>query len=299
MYFLGFIAHVIDNRIDNEQSVGTNVYGPEWARTAMRLQKFGDKVIAGDFSSFDGTLNTAIMLPFVDMVNEWYDDGEENALVRRVLFQEVINSVHLCADLYYDCDHSQPSGNPVTTELNSFYNSVSMRVVFSLCAEKAGKVNQRFDDHASMVSYGDDNCVNISDQIVEWFNQNTITDAYAQIGMIYTDEAKTTGEVAPYRSIGEIQYLKRFFKQDGGDWLCPLDFDSTVERINWIRDNPSAIDLTLENCAETISEFVYHGESTFNEWVPKINRLCDEIIKDRPRQSTFADFMLYRHNEYF
>jgi len=30
MYFLGFMAHVMENRIDNEQSIGTNPFGYDW-----------------------------------------------------------------------------------------------------------------------------------------------------------------------------------------------------------------------------------------------------------------------------
>jgi len=202
MYFLGFMANIMENRVSNEQSIGTNPFSSDWKKTATKLSRFGDKVFAGDFSTFDGTLNSCIMSSFVDVINEWYDDSEENKTLRRVLFLDIFNSIHLCEDMFYSSTHSQPSGNPITTVLNSFYNSVSMRIAFYRCQKAAGVTGVSFDDVVSMVSYGDDNVINFSDSIVDWFNQLDVTEAYATFGMIYTDEAKT----------GKLIPLKHFLK---------------------------------------------------------------------------------------
>jgi hypothetical protein len=294
MFFLGFIAHIMLNRIGNEQSIGTNPFGPDWGMTARKLSQKGPAVIAGDFSSFDGTLNAQIMWAFVGVANEWYNDGDENATVRRTLMLDVINSVHLCRNVYYDCDHSQPSGNPATTIINSFYNSVSMRMVFARCVPKG----IRFSDTVSMVSYGDDNVVNIDESILPFFNQQTITSGYATIGMIYTDETKSSSTI-PFRSIGEVTYLKRYFKKDGGDWLCPQEFIATVETMNWIRDCSSHRDQTLSNCSVVIRELFYHGEDIFHKYVPMINAVCLDKIGERPVQLTFEGYADERLQEHF
>jgi len=261
------------------------------------LQKVGRKVIAGDFSTFDGTLNTCIMWAFVDVINEWYDDGEDNAKIRRVLFLDVVNSVHLCRDVFYNCDHSQPSGNPITTVLNSFYNSVSMRIVFELCKRENGAI-AAFDNHVSMVSYGDDNVVNISDA-VPWFNQNSITEGYAKIGMIYTDESKSSGVMANYRTIGEVTYLKRYFKNVAGDWLCPLEFDALIEGINWIRDVPDDKAQTIENCETAFRELFHCGEETFLKYQKLINKVCSDKLQMLPAQATYQELKENRHYEFF
>jgi hypothetical protein len=285
MYFLGFIAHIIHNRISNEQSVGTNPYGGDWLMTARKLMQKGKAVIAGDFSSFDGTLNTLIMWEFVNTVNTWYADSEANQTLRRVLMIEVVNAVHLCKGIYYMCDHSQPSGNPATTILNSFYNSVSMRMVFNMCVP-----NKKFSDVVSMVSYGDDNVVNIDESVLESFNQNTITAGYAKLGMTYTDEAKTTGQVAPYRTLGEVTYLKRYFIAEGTDWLCPLEFDAMVERINWLRECPSHKAQTLMNCRDCINELSFLDRETFERESQKIKRACLEVLGELPETLTFQQY---------
>jgi len=261
MYFIGFIAHIMENKITNEQSVGTDPYGIDWARTAKKLQVKGKRVFAGDFSTFDGTLNSCIMAQFASVANKFYNDGPENALVREVLMREVFNSVHLCGDKFISLTHSQPSGNPLTTVLNSFYNSVSMRISFyRVCP------NDDFETHVSMVSYGDDNVVNISDEISCRFNQNSATEAYASFGMTYTDEAKTGGEVAPYRLISEVNYLKRRFVQDGAFWRCPNDMTTILETPNWVRKSPDSVLATEENVKNSVMELAQYPLDHFERY---------------------------------
>jgi hypothetical protein len=130
MYFLSFNAHVMRNRIDNCSAVGVNPYSYDWHRIAQKLQSKGKHVIAGDFSNFDGTLHPDIMFAILDVINEWYDDGEENKEIRTVLWQCIANSVHVFGDNLYQWTHSQPSGNPLTAILNTLYNIISMAYVF-------------------------------------------------------------------------------------------------------------------------------------------------------------------------
>nr|QPZ88394.1 nonstructural polyprotein [Soybean thrips picorna-like virus 10] len=295
MLFLSFNAHLMTNRIENEQSIGTNPFGHDWTRTAKKLQKFGPRVIAGDFSSFDGTLNTMIMMKFVDVANAWYDDGPELALARKTLFLDVVNATHLCEGIYYTVDHSQPSGNPATTVLNSFYNSVSMRMCFYMCAKEAGE-DVKFAERVSMVSFGDDNVVNISPQATDYFNQQTITTAYAQIGMTYTDEAKTTGVTPAYRTLGEVAYLKRGFVCDKSVWYCPMELEAVLETANWVRTAPDEDDACLENCANVIQELAQHDKATFDKYSVAINRACRDAFGRIPNQETYREYRAKQAN---
>jgi len=269
MYFLGFIAHIMENRIINEQSIGTNPFGYDWTKTAKKLQRFGTRVFAGDFSTFDGTLNSCIMSEFVEDVNAFYNDGEENALIRRVLFMDVYNSVHMCGNTYYQMTHSQPSGNPVTTVLNSYYNSVSMRIAYYRAAQTAGVKAPRFDDVVSMVSYGDDNVINFNDEVTEWFNQTTVTEAYLTFGMIYTDEAKS-GQVVDYRKLEEVAYLKRGFRKDQAIWRAPMALATIMETPNWVRKSPDHILATKMNVEDSVFELAQHPRKVFDEKSKKI-----------------------------
>jgi hypothetical protein len=290
MYFLGFMANVMENRVSNEQSIGTNPFSSDWKKTAAKLSRFGDKVFAGDFSTFDGTLNSCIMSSFVDVINEWYDDSEENKTLRRVLFLDIFNSIHLCENMFYSSTHSQPSGNPITTVLNSFYNSVSMRIAFYRCQKAAGVTGFSFDDVVSMVSYGDDNVINFSDSIVDWFNQLDVTEAYATFGMIYTDEAKT-GKLIPYKTLPEVAYLKRSFRKENGIWFAPLDLSVCLEMCNWIRDCPNHEAATCDNIEAACRELSVHGKQVFDEWTPKLVKTFYKQTGIYPNVKAYSTYM--------
>jgi hypothetical protein len=256
----------------------------------------GKKVFAGDFSSFDGTLNSGIMNEFVNTVNKFYDDGEENALVRQVLFMDVYNSIQLIEGVYINMTHSQPSGNPATTCLNSYYNSVSMRIAYKRAFEKARKEGRvtgecpPFADNISMVSYGDDNVVNLSDYVSTWFNQQSVTEAYASFGMTYTDETKSE-QVVPYRTIEDVAYLKRHFRYDGALWRAPMALETILETPQWIRKTPDHIGATQMNVENSVMELAQHPESVFNHWAPKIIRAFYNETNMYPDVKTYDSYI--------
>jgi hypothetical protein len=290
MYFLGFIAHIMENRIKNEQSLGTNPVGYDWTTTAKKLSQFGDKVFAGDFSSFDGTLNSCILSEFVEVVNTFYDDGEENARIRRVLMLDVYNSVWMCEGKFISLSHSQPSGNPLTTALNSFYNSVSMRIAYFRAAKSAGVVPPRFGDVVSMVSYGDDNVINFADSIKDWFNQITVTEAYDSFGMIYTDEAKT-GDLVAWRKLSEVAYLKRGFRKVGSIYRAPMALETLLETPNWIRQCPDHELACQMNVEDVCRELAQHPESTFDRWTSEYVRAFYAATGIHPSISTYSAYL--------
>lgn len=277
-YFGGFIGHCAKNRINNEISVGTNVYSIDWDNTARRLKTKGKRVIAGDFSNFDGTLVSDILVRIVDIINAYYNDGEENARVRRVLWREITHSIHLCKDNIYQWTHSIPSGCPITAVLNSIFNSISMRYVWLLIAPEEQKSMKHFNQYVAMVSYGDDNCVNISNAASEFFDQTTIAEGYARIGMIYTDELKS-GVMIPYRTLEELFYLKRKFRYDeeSCSFKAPLEFSVVLEMMNWIRGDDEPDYCTVTNMETSAFELALHGRTVFEEWIPKYRAAARDL----------------------
>nr|QJI52087.1 MAG: nonstructural polyprotein [Dicistroviridae sp.] len=304
MYYLGFIAHLMENRITNEVSIGTNVYSQDWSKTVRKLKKFGDKVIAGDFSTFDGSLNVCIMEKFADLANDFYDDGSENALIRHVLLMDVYNSVHICNDSVYMMTHSQPSGNPATTPLNCFINSMGLRMCFSICAKEAAvaMTMKDFSRHVSIVSYGDDNVINFSDEVSEWYNMYTIADAFKTLGFTYTDELKGVGGFVPkWRTIEDVQYLKRRFRYDTKRrvWEAPLCMDTILEMPNWCRGGLDIQEGTKLNCENAVMELSMHEEEVFNMWSKKICKAYENATGDCLDINTYRGYAQERFLEYY
>ncbi|APG77931.1 hypothetical protein 1 [Beihai picorna-like virus 81] len=300
MYFLRFVESMMENRISNEVGVGTNVYSSDWHRTGTALQRYGDKVIAGDFSNFDGSLRQDILWKILDMINDWYDDGQENRLIREVLFEEICNARVLVNGELIQWDHSQPSGNPGTVIFNSLFNQIVMRYAYLLCKEDAGlPLICDFTDKVSMQTYGDDNVLNVSDEVIEWYNQETITEKLAEIGLTYTDEAKT-GTLVPYRHLDDISYLKRRFVMNSyGFYQPPLDLSVCYEMPNWIRTGAGGPKYaTYVNCDAAIKELYFHGRRIFDDARLKLqNALRKEGIFTR--LWTFEELRHFYESQYF
>lgn len=297
-YFLGFNAHIMKEKIENEIAVGINVYSPEWDRLARHLSRQGTKVIAGDFSNFDGSLNPQIVARLVDVINEWYDDGEENARIRRVLWEEITSSHHIFENNVYSWTHSQPSGNPATTIINSMYNSISMRIVYQIVMANTPFASLRyFSQFVSMISYGDDNVVNINDMIIDDFNQLSITEGYAQIGMTYTDEAKT-GVLVPFRSLSDVKFLKRGFRKDVR-YYAPLELDVIMEMPQWVKTDLNVVDNTVANVETALRELSLHPESVFNKYSQQLLKASRRFLPRQPEALTYLDYRLLDFNKYY
>jgi hypothetical protein len=267
MYFMDFVTHVMKNRIVNEIGVGTNPYSIDWHRTALRLSEKGTHVIAGDFSNYDGSLLQDVMWEILNLINDWYDDGPENAKIRAVLFEEICNARVMVKGEIVQWTHSQPSGNPWTVIINSLVNQIIMRYAYLLCKRQAGiPLSCHFTDDVSMQTYGDDNVLNISDGTIDWYNQITITDVLSKIGLTYTDEGKT-GQLIRSRELNDVSYLKRKFKLDSyGYYSCPLDIEVCYEMANWIRGKGGkGISSTMENGNASLRELYFHGYDIFEQ----------------------------------
>jgi hypothetical protein len=286
-YFLGFAAWMMHNRNANEVSVGTNVYSPDWNDIVRKLasraaSKLGVKVVAGDFANFDGSLSSQILWAILDAINEWYDDGKENAQIRHTLWMHIVHAIHINRDVIYQATHSQPSGCPITAILNSIYNSIIIRIAYIICAqqhfEQTGEDYRSmkwFNIFVSMVSYGDDNLIGINEKILTWFNQISITSALLVIGHEYTDEAKT-GLIVPVRDITEVAYLKRHFKWNPAlnRYVAPLDLDTVLEIVQWTKKGLSSDAITLANLDVTMRELSLHDCDVFEKYKKILSQEC-------------------------
>jgi len=243
-------------------------------------------VIAGDFANYDGTLNANLLWRMLDVIEAFYENSSaEDRMRRRSMWCEIVNSIHINSDDVYSWTHSQPSGCPMTTILNCGYHSISARYVFLVCAAKympelaSLRYYNLFVRH---FNFGDDDAWNISDAIIEWFNQVTITEAYATFGMEYTDEAKT-GVIVPFRSRDDINFLKRTFRWD--DVQCrfraPLALETIREMAMWNKGTIDPFDLTAEVLCNAVVELAQHDRETFDRELPafeKARRILSERV---------------------
>lgn len=284
-YFDGIAAHMARNAVDVESCVGVNVYELDWNRIAMKLKTRGPHVVAGDFSNYDGTLPAEVLWEVLRVINAYYTvvggaTAEQNR-IRELLWVDIVNSIHVNGSYVYEWDHSQPSGCPFTSVLNSIVHSIIVRMCFLACAEKAGVsvTMDTFDEHVAHVNYGDDDVTNVSPVILDWFNQITMAEGYSTFGMTYTDETKS-GELVRAKTLSEIQFLKRSFRWDETQqrYRAPLSLDTILEMACWnkTKSNDQWV-LTSLVLKDAVAELGQHPRDVWDAHIGDFRAAAREI----------------------
>lgn len=302
-YFVGFASWMMHNKIDNESAVGINPY-LEWENLFLHIQRKGDNIVAGDFSNFDGSLNSQIMWIIFHIVDNWYRQNEtfeeysKNSTIRYGLWIHVVNSVHVFGNNLVMWTHSQPSGNPFTVIINTIYNMIVVRLAYLYVCSNENKLQYRtmyhFMHSVVMIAYGDDNLIGISKSISSWFNQQTIAKAMLDIGHIYTDETKTD-HVLTTRSIYEVSFLKRSFrKNEMGTHDATLDTAVIYEMINWVRrgytDVYAALSQTIDSACREMS---LYDKPTFDRFKSQLISVGVSEFMDLYTYEDYRIKMLY------
>lgn len=273
MYFLKFISTMMEDRISNGCCAGINVY-QEWKYLWDHLTTISTTGIAGDYTAFDSSEQPQIHDEILNFINNWYDDGDENARVRTVLWLELTHSRHLGGDgkvnkTIYQWFHSLPSGHPATTIVNSMYNLL----LFALCYRRIMGPHRLVDYHKLVrpVVLGDDNVVAIAPIIQGEFNQDTITKVMKDFGMTYTAEDKDS-TVAPIRELRTVGFLKRgfHFEELNGETIVVgnLSLDTIREMPYWCRNKADMLEICKTNFETALMELSAHGQEVWDEKAP-------------------------------
>lgn len=277
-YCLGFTAAVMEAHNDSDISVGINPHGLEWTLLAKRLLTIDvqAKFVAGDFSSFDGSLSYELIMIVCDLVNEWYAD--DFGIVRDVLFESVASAIHICGAHVYRVFHGNPSGNPFTAVMNSICNVFLIKYAYLVLGVPVYRDLSDFRQDVALAVYGDDNVLAVSSR-APWFNGVSISEVLKNVGMIYTNSDKTN-DVVEFIDWSELSFLKRKFLLDEQveRYTAPLDPDSIFEQINWIREGVAPWDALYANFETVLIESFHHGESFFQDLKDKINV---ELVKHK------------------
>jgi hypothetical protein len=250
-------------------------------------------MIAGDFSAWDSTMYSEIGDLIIDLINEWYGDSDENKTLRRILFMEMYSSVHLYNDILYVWHKGMPSGNPLTSILNSIYNNIIIRAAYIMALESYDSIKD-FDHNVYMCAYGDDNVISVSDKVKNEFNMTVLTECLAEFGMTYTDDNKNV-DTRGFRDISDITFLKRSFVYHEGrnKWLCPLDFESIRHQLYYTDDMDKVVDTVIQSYDTLKLELSLHGKEVFDKTV----KIVAPIIKEHymyVAPSTDSEFYLDR-----
>jgi len=263
----------------------------------------GDHVFDGDFKAFDSSEQPCIHDKILEIINSWYDDGVVNARVRRILWLELVHSRHIGGTGYdqrhvYQWNKSLPSGHPFTTIVNSIYSLVLLVGAYiSLTGDWKG-----FWNNVSPVTYGDDNVVNVSEEIGDDYNQKTVSEALAKEFQVKYTPGDKSGEFKERMTISEVTFLKRSFRFEAGHWFCPLELSSFLYTAYWCKNYKLKKKIIVDDLENALEELAMHKPQLWEEYAKKIVerlRHHDAEPKCIPERRHYLAAVLRRTDEWY
>lgn len=201
-------------------AIGMNPHSLQWKFLFEKLVVHPNWLDV-DYKNFDKHLPSAFMRLAYKLIIETIDkvSPDNYKLARYVFAEQCINSLMVDLDTIYMTEHSNKSGDAMTTFTNSIVNYLFMFYCFS---KLLGKVDfAYFKENVSFCTMGDDIVMSVSNEVKDWFNFCTLHQALTDIGQEATSAAKTD-DIQPFVDIDQVTFLKRRFLEQDGFVVGPL-----------------------------------------------------------------------------
>jgi len=291
IFTLDFIAMNQANCLDSFSAIGIDPYSRDWDNMLRKMRKMSRFGFDGDHKTFDGKLQPECMYEAMEIISDWYDlylnniqitIGEENhnfsaeqcRLMRRVLVDELIHTLHMGLDLCYYTHQGNPSGNPLTAVINTIVNAIYLRVAYYKCI--GGTVVGSFSKNVREFIYGDDLVVAVHDDVRAIYNYNTVSHILASYGLVLTPAHKLDEDPPDYMLLENLKFLKctsRYNTQVQA--YVPLIDKTTIQELtNWVRasneqEGIAQLYVNIEN-GERLA--FHYGKNYYDEYNGKVNR---------------------------
>lgn len=107
----------------------------------------------------------------------------------------------------------------------------------------------------------------------------------AKLGLQYTPETKSDGTVPDTRSLYEIAFLKRGFRDDKtiGRHVSPLSLETILESPYWSHKGSLETQICHDNFENSLAELSLHGPNVFNEHYPILKSSYRSVFSQNPK----------------
>jgi hypothetical protein len=311
MYFGSFASWIYENRIRNGIAIGINPFSDEWTALYKKMRRKGNRGVFGDFSKYDKKLLACLIYYTLYLAHLFYGTEDKAAtMVRTMLFEDMINSLHAIPDgdatAIYEWLHGNTSGNFLTAIINSVANLVLCLYVFiAIVLAEEGKdimlakpiecpieMCQRETD---VTAYGDDNAIVVSDNI-DCIDFYSIQREIRRVGLDYTDELKgKNGEVAKWREVKDGNFIARGFIETSFfgyfRMMAGLRLHSILEAPQWYKGlvDSDNIVLIVERC---LVELAIRGEEDHAKYGQVLAQRCYKEYKVWPKYTNWELTMM-------
>ena len=306
-YFGAFNAAVQKEHASKPISVGINPHSVAWQILYQRLNRFGGKVIAGDYVAWDKRLCGQAIFEAVEIINEWYDlddsipvaERSKNNEVRLLLAVILVHSNVVVQRIMYQTEQGLPSGVPITSVLNSVANWLYLySAIFQVLESKGqyGLLPHELNEHVELALYGDDHIVALSAKLREFVTFRDIRDVFTERRVGYTDANKNTYSDFDFEQLTDVTFLKRKFQPEGGRVYAPLDKVSVEDQLNWINENKQMNDFAiLAQCFNGFQiEAHLHGKEYFDSMMTKLRN----ALREHPNELRECALVKLSNSEY-
>jgi hypothetical protein len=265
--FQSFVSMFYENKNKFFSAVGISCESEacnEWTKMHYDFVKKSPIGFAGDYSSFDGTLHPQVMDTVCNIINAWYNDDFVYRRFRKVIFNEIIHTCQVAMNCVYVTNCGNPSGNWITTPLNTISGAIYLRYGWLKLAPARFRSLQHFDEHVTDRIYGDDNKLAVTNVALVFFNPEALTKVFSEFGVVYTSTTKDG--TSPIEPIMDMTFLKRGSRKGRGMEILPTMDKKTIQELtNWIRKSDDDEAMLVNNLNESLRFAFFHGREYFDE----------------------------------
>lgn len=279
--FGSFTTAMKKSKIESFSCLGVDANSRDWNDLYVNLRNTGPNGADMDFFKFDRTAVTwQLARKVCEAINEWYNDDIVYQRARIIAFEEMIFAYGLINKHLTRKIRGNPSGNPLTTELNNCVNYLMLCMVYLIIAKKRSPEDYsilKWQKNVNMKAYGDDIIFTLNPKCAEWFDFKLLEETYKEFGVPVTPADKSDAGVVLH-PLEELTFLKRNFRPfDHHDvkWQSALSQTSIKSMIQFYRlkpNNGTMFDAIRTNCLESLIESYHWGEDFFTEHLNKINK---------------------------
>jgi hypothetical protein len=203
-FFGDWMKYMHQTKISHGVLVGINPYSQDWSILAEKLLSYGDRMIAGDHSAWDGNFPTVLWFELLEIIEQYYFNSTvEDKIARRTIIEILANTKHLVVTrddwwkLVSEDDFRAAAEEDQKILVEEFLSEINLPAVL--------KTNY-FDEIASRDDYVSAylRCLKpgrLKAFIIEWFGSLTS-------GGTLTSQAGSVGNQIVSRYAGYDHYLK-------------------------------------------------------------------------------------------
>jgi len=289
-YFLPICKLMMENSVLFECAVGVNAHGPAWDKLTKTMIKYGaDRVIAGDYKHYDGTMSSQISslaLRLYIEIAKWANYSPDQISIMEGLATELTNPLYEFNGDFIMVNGSNPSGHSLTVFVNNIVNSLYLRYTYYKIYKDKPDI-PLFHKVVSVICYGDDNKMSVKKGFDE-FNHTAISNTLAEDNIIYTMADKEAKSV-PFIKNEDCNFLKRksLYNDEVGLYMAPIEEATLLKMLQChLKSNVlSREESSIEAITNVSYESFFHGKDFYDDYRDKLSR----VIKDEKLEWNFPE----------